>query len=294
MFDSILVRNSNGKREEIASLPGAVSYLSFSRSKDSWFFLKPGVNSIFIVDNSGEIDTWITEPELTDVRGICCGINSIFILNKNGEIYGFNIENRTRYRPLGLRGVRDIMHRNRGGFPEDINLLCYDKTRDSIYIIFPKKGDICSIDGGSTITAEFGSKDKEFSIGSLSLECGLINPVSISVSKKGLIAVADKNLHVIWLFQSSPKNHKLIGVYGTPYAEGSQDGSLLKSSFSFPSSVLTFNEEVYVLDNSGRRIRKIDIKDKTCETICETKVKAICLTTDYKNNICWVEGANAY
>lgn len=290
MSDSILVRNLKGKRDVIGKLPGEVSHIAFSRLVDSWFFTKPGINAIFKMDNTGEISNWLIETELSGIYGLCCGYNAVFVLNKNGEIYGFNVEDGIRYRPLGARGVRDINHRNRGGFPDGFNLLSYDINRDSIYLIFPKKGDICTIDGGSTLSLEFGSKDDEFSVASSSLDCGLIEPVSISSSKNGTILVADRSIHVVWAFKSSPRNHKLIGAYGTPYIEGSNDGSLLKASFSFPSSVLSLNDNAYVLDNSGRRIREINIKDLSCKTICETNSKALCLTSDYKNNVCWVEG----
>jgi len=292
MPDSILVRKFKEDREVIATLPGKISFISYYRQYDCWFFSKSGESTIFMLDGYGEVSEWLMREELTDICGLCCGINAVFVLNKKCELYGFDIDTKDRYSVIGLRGIFDIQNKIRDGFAEGVNYLCYDKDRDSLYIPFPKRGDVCAVTGGSTISVEFGSKNKEFSIGTLATACGINNPICASASKKGEISIADQKAHVVWLFKTDSKKssvHKLLGVYGSPNAEGSQDGELSKSSFSYPSYVFFIKNKLYVIDDSSKRIRALDLEQKSCETIYKTESEISCLTTDYNNNICWIE-----
>lgn len=292
MRESFLFRHSNGQKKEILRLPGTVRFIGYFEQEDCWFYLSDEASSIFRTDTSGNTEEWLETPELKNPYGFCCTKNFIFAMNCEGEVFGYHINSKGMHRTVGNRARFDILKTMRKDSPAFRMPFSYDQKRDFLLAVFPKTKCIGSIDGMSSFSVEFGGKHNEFSIGTHSDSCGFVNPFSIAVTKSGKAVVADKGSHTIWLFAvSSPikTNHRLIGVYGKPMTDGSLDGSLSVALFSSPSMLLACENDVFLVDGSGLKLRKIDTEKMTVVSITEASSEIICLTTDIHKNPCWIE-----
>lgn len=288
-MSNLFVRNSNGKREVISILPDGAMFVCYYEPQDCWFFAKTNDDIIYRLDNSGEIEELYKFKGLARIYGICCNMSNIFIADVNGLVKTYSLDSLNTYSITGERAKREIIHKRRSFEPDGGNYFSHDHSRDLLYYVFPKSKCIGAIDGISEVEIEFGTKKDDFSIGNNSVLCSFTNPVSIAATRNGRIIVADRNSHSIFMFESSLRRHPLIGVFGTPMVPGSNDGSLVNASFTYPTALLSLGKNIMVADNDGTRIRHIDMGKMAINTLCETSSKIICLTTDREKNPCWIE-----
>ncbi len=289
---SILFRYSKGEREEILRIPADIRFIGYFEQEDCWFYLTEEGTSIFRFDSSGNVEEWLETPELKNPYGFCCTKQFIFAMNCDGEVFGYHIVSRGMHRTVGNKARLNILKTMRRDCPRFCMPFSYDQKRDFLFAVFPKTRCIGSIDGMSSFSVEFGGKHNEFSVGSYSDSCGFVNPFSIATTKNGKAIVADKGSHTIWAFtisNATKTNHKLIGVYGKPMKDGQNDGALSIASFSSPSMLFGGENDVFLVDGSGRKLRKIDADKMTVTSLTEVSSEIICLTTDIHKNPCWIE-----
>jgi hypothetical protein len=287
MPKTILIRQSNSGREELAELPPSISHICYFLPNDCWFATGSD-GTMFKIDNHGKVEEWITSKYIKDAYGICCNNSSVFVVNSLGEAFGFAANNGSYYRLIGTRGILEIRRRRCGYKDLYGNLVSYDAIRDLVYVAFPSAYCIGTIDGKSIVDIEFGNKTKGLGINSSSKYCSFAKPMSIASTRLGKIVITDSVGHVVWMFKTGEKDHSLVGVYGSPGLPGSNDGDLSSATFSYPCMAFSTTNKVYVADNR-ERIRMIDVETMRVSTVCSITNKIVALTTDRQQNICWIE-----
>ena len=268
-----------------------ITLMAFSHSKNTFFLYEKGTDFVLNLDKNGFLNVWKKSKDFKNLVGLACSNNCLFALNDKCEILGVDIFSKTKYDVVGTRASSQLSKKIGGKFCTDSSNLFYDPFRDFLFVKVPRRRKFATIDGMGHIYWEFGDGEKEFTIGSDSMNCGFSNPFSISSLKTGFVAISDKDSHAVFLFKEKKNHHhEVCKVIGNPIRCGWKAGKLEDALLNNPSFLYGHKKYIFVVDNE-KWIRKIDLEKMTIEPEAETNAKITNLFCNANNEVYWTERA---
>lgn len=291
----------DNKIEKIFNTENFIFSIAFCKETNGIFYSDMNQNGIMMLSlPDGDVRLWRAHNIIAP-KSICLNKDHtvVFFEDNNNGVSAFGIDGSifTRmgsYAHLDLefyQNKRNTLFKNLTEKEKfyKVNCMTYIDELDYIAISIYYKNIINYIDKTGQMYKAIGNGRKDF--------CPSSNPSSVAfnhptglvfIDYLGELFVSDTDNHIIRRF-SVKNNWKENKIVGMPLKDGDKDDVLVKSTFKFPSELCCFEKNIFVIDDCGNKIRKIDLDKNKVSTIYKTKNFIKSITCDNLNNIYWTE-----
>lgn len=229
------------------------------------------------------------EDDIVNPGSICLNKNhtSVFFEDDFGGISGFTVDGivmgMTGYSAKeDLKSSKNYSDTSRNNVvnTQKVNRISYIDKENIVVIAVPRKNIIRYLNNNGQLKKMIGSGKPDFALSGNIFNMAFNMPTSLVYwNKQDKLLIVDSNNHVVRTFRKDGewKERETIGI---PLSEGHLDDKISQAKFSCPSEVCCFENNVFVVDGSGTRVRKVDMDGVT--TVYQTNdiIKSISCDSD--------------
>jgi hypothetical protein len=257
--------------EWLFPVPADAHGLAFAAADRLVLFSQTESGSIGYVSLGGESGDWLDPGSLSRPRSICLGPMDLYVQEDLWTVRRIHRGTKVHAPVLGRRSLAVLASlRPRGQLPlHGGNQFCLSPGRRALFWARPEYHRIFRLGYDSLVSVAVGSGHPGFSFCSQPDRSLLCRPSSLACDAQGLLWVADTGNHVLRRFAFTRQTEEQ-SCWGRPQQEGGRDGAASECLLDRPEQICWQKETLWLVDQGGRRLRRLDAKQGILRTVYES------------------------